>query len=75
MENDKTGLMPTCREVHRLTSEGMDRDLTLVERGRMRLHRFVCGPCRAFSDQMLLLRKAMHRMAHGDHPGSDDEPK
>jgi len=52
-------LKPTCREVHRLVSEGMDRDLSLVERTRMRLHLVVCDACTRFSGQMDLLRKAM----------------
>jgi hypothetical protein len=59
MEPHKTGLKPTCREVHRLVSEGMDRDLSFVERTRMRLHLMVCDACTRFNGQMDLLRKAM----------------
>jgi predicted anti-sigma-YlaC factor YlaD len=70
MENDQTGLKPTCREVHRLTSEGLDRELSVLERARMRLHLLVCTACRNFTGQMDLLRRAMHRMASGE-----DEPK
>lgn len=55
------GLKPTCREVHRLVSEGMDRELSFVERTRMRLHLLVCDACTRFSGQMDLLRKAMHK--------------
>ena len=54
------GPKPTCREVHRLVSEGMDRDLSLVERVRLRLHLLVCTACTRFSGQMALLRGAMH---------------
>ena len=57
---EKHGLKPTCREVHRLVSEGMDRDLSLVERVRLRLHLLVCTACTRFSGQMALLRGAMH---------------
>jgi len=53
------GLKPTCREVHRLVSEGMDRELSFVERTRVRLHLVVCTACTRFSGQMDLLRKAM----------------
>ncbi|MGO4381146.1 zf-HC2 domain-containing protein [Pseudoduganella sp. RAF53_2] len=53
------GLKPTCREVHRLVSEGMDRDLSFVERTRMRLHLMVCDACTRFNGQMDVLRKAM----------------
>jgi hypothetical protein len=53
------GLKPTCKEVHRLVSEGMDRDLSLVERSRVRLHLMVCQACTRFNGQMDLLRRAM----------------
>ena len=60
MTKHSHGLKPTCREVHRLVSEGMDRELSLVERVRMRLHLMVCGACTRFNGQMRLLRRAMH---------------
>lgn len=59
MHSESTGLKPTCREVHRLVSEGMDRDLALLERVRLRLHLMVCGACTRFDGQMRLLRRAM----------------
>lgn len=59
MEKEPTGWKPTCREVHRLVSEGLDRDLSLVERTRVRLHLWVCVACTRFSGQMNLLRRAM----------------
>jgi len=55
------GLKPTCREVHRLVSEGMDRELSLVERARMRVHLMVCEACTRFNGQMDLLRRAMRQ--------------
>lgn len=60
MPAHKTGLKPTCREVHRLVSEGLDRHLSVVERIRMRLHLVVCDACTRFNGQMALLRRAMH---------------
>jgi predicted anti-sigma-YlaC factor YlaD len=56
-------LKPTCREVHRLTSEGMDRELSLVERSRVRVHLVVCRACRTFTDQMALIRQSMKQFA------------
>jgi hypothetical protein len=56
-----SGIKPTCREVHRLVSEGMDRDLTVVERTRTRLHLLVCEACTRFSGQMDMLRRAMRK--------------
>jgi hypothetical protein len=64
-------LKPTCREVHRLVSQGMDRELSLVERTRMRLHLMVCTPCTRFNAQMALLRRAMRQ---APPPDAADEP-
>jgi len=78
MEPHKTGLKPTCREVHRLVSEGMDRDLSFVERTRMRLHLMVCDACTRFNGQMSLLRTAMRRFpldVPEDGAPLDDDPE
>ncbi len=52
-------LQPTCREVHRLVSERMDRSLTLIERMRVGTHLMACPACSRFDEQMQLLRRAM----------------
>jgi len=59
-------LRATCREVHRLASEGLDRDLSLIERARVRLHLSVCHACRNFNGQMQLIRRAMRRLDNND---------
>jgi predicted anti-sigma-YlaC factor YlaD len=56
----------TCKEAHRLVSEGLDRDLSIVERLRMRMHLTVCDACTNFNGQMALLRKAMHNLTVPD---------
>lgn len=56
-------LKPTCKEVHRLTSEGLDRELSVVERTRVRLHLLVCEACRNFTGQMDLIRRAMRKLS------------
>ncbi|HEY0847670.1 MAG TPA: zf-HC2 domain-containing protein [Noviherbaspirillum sp.] len=66
-------LKPTCKEIHRLTSEGMDRELTYIERVRVRLHLMVCTACRNFTGQMELLRRAMRQImpdSDGEDPGT-----
>ena len=68
------GIKPTCREVHRLVSEGMDRDLSLVERTRMRLHLVVCGACTRFDAQMALLRRAMRTAPPPVDPADEAQP-
>ena len=62
MEQPSKGIKPICREVHRLVSEGMDRELTLIERTRMRLHLLVCEACTRFNGQMDFLRRAMRKL-------------
>ncbi len=77
MESHKTGLKPTCREVHRLVSEGLDRNLSFVERTRMRLHLMVCDACTRFNGQMDLLRKAMRGFPmelDAEPPADPDHP-
>jgi len=62
----KTGfraLMPTCREVTRLQSNALDRDVPFFWRVGMRLHLLVCSWCRRYGKQIRFLREAMH-----DHP-------
>lgn len=66
-------LKPTCKEVHKLTSESMDRELTMVERARVQVHLVVCNACRNFTDQMNLIRKAMRRMAPGNDKDADSQ--
>ena len=65
------GLKPTCKEVHRLTSEGLDRKLTLVEHVRMRLHLLICTACTNFSGQMRLIRAAMRQLPPADRDPPD----
>jgi hypothetical protein len=59
------GFMLNCKAVHRLTSEGMDRELSLVERTRLRTHIMLCDACYNFTSQMQLLRRAMHKLDRG----------
>lgn len=68
MGKEIRGMMPTCKEVHRLVSEAMDRDLSLTERLRVRMHMLICVACSRFERQMALLRSALRRF-----PGPDDE--
>lgn len=55
-------LMLPCREVTRLVSQGLDRDLGFGERVALRVHFAICKGCRNFDRQMELLREAMHQL-------------
>lgn len=52
-------IKPSCKEVHRLVSEQMDRELNIVEKTRLRVHMLICDACTNFSGQMKLIRRAM----------------
>lgn len=68
-------LKPTCKEVHKLTSESLDRELTMIERARVRMHLLVCNACRNFTDQMTLIRRAMRQLSPTVDTDKDREPK
>jgi predicted anti-sigma-YlaC factor YlaD len=56
-------MMLSCRQVTRLVSQGLDRDLGFTERVRLRVHLAICEGCTNFSRQMAFLRKAMAKLA------------
>lgn len=59
-------LMSSCKEVTRLISEGLDRDLGFVERVTLRVHFVVCKGCRTFERQMARLREAVRDLAQAE---------
>jgi len=61
--------LPTCREVTRLVSESMDRDLPFRQRFSLRLHLLMCSLCSRFRRQMLFLREAAHLFAAASEEG------
>lgn len=59
-------LILTCKEAHKLASEGLDRTLSMTERARMHMHLTVCEACRNFNGQMQMLRQAMQKLTPVD---------
>ena len=59
-------LMTSCKEVTRLISEGLDRDLGFGERVTLRVHFVVCKGCRNFEGQMARLREAVRKLASAE---------
>ncbi len=51
-------LVPTCKEVTRLTSEGLDHPLPTGMRLRLRLHRCFCQWCARYAKQLDLVQEA-----------------
>lgn len=66
MDNQSKGLLATCREATRLSSEALDRELSLSERTRLRLHLMICKACTNMQGQLGLMRKAMRNLPLDD---------
>lgn len=63
--------MDNCKQITALVSSGMDRELTFVERVRVRFHLVMCRGCTNFAKQMQVLRRAARRFAERDFPDKD----
>jgi predicted anti-sigma-YlaC factor YlaD len=57
----------TCKEATTLVSQGLDRQLTLWERVKLRLHLAVCDACSQFVKQSAFIRRAVRRLADRDN--------
>lgn len=66
--------MLSCKEATLLISQGMDRKLTLRERGSLLIHQAICKGCRAYERQLGFLgtATAAWRREHAISP--DDVP-
>ncbi|RQZ68796.1 zf-HC2 domain-containing protein [Burkholderia sp. Bp9004] len=67
-------LLGKCKDVTRLLSDALDRALTLHERMQVHVHLPACSGCRAYREQIALLRTAAHAAAGrgtGDEAGGD----
>lgn len=56
-------MMLSCKQVTRLVSQGLDRELGFADRVRLRVHLAICDGCTNFSKQLAFLREAMARLA------------
>jgi hypothetical protein len=55
-------MMLSCKEVSRMVSQGLDRELGFGERVRLRVHLAICNGCTNFRKQMDFLRRAVERL-------------
>ena len=56
----------TCAESARLQSEGLDRELSRLERLGLRLHLLLCAWCRDYGRQIRLIRTALRGFPRSD---------
>jgi hypothetical protein len=59
-------IFPSCKEVSHLVSQGLDRELGLGERLRLRAHLAICNGCTNFKRQMEFLRRAIRKLESGN---------
>jgi predicted anti-sigma-YlaC factor YlaD len=52
----------SCKEASHLLSQREDRKLSFAESAALRLHLAICRGCRALSEQIPFLRKALSRL-------------
>jgi hypothetical protein len=64
--------MPSCKEVSRLVSESMDRELPFRQRFSIRLHLLMCSLCSRFRRRFAFLREAAH--AFGESGDEGEQP-
>ena len=62
-------MMLSCKQVTRLVSQGLDRELGFADRVRLRVHLAICDGCTNFKKQMDFLRRAVaHLGTHTEKP-------
>jgi hypothetical protein len=57
--------MIDCKRASQLISLSLDRKLSLAERISLRIHTFICDPCKRFGQQLRAMRNALQRMSSG----------
>jgi anti-sigma factor RsiW len=55
----------SCKQASRLMSQAEDRELSAGERAALTVHLGVCNACRAASEQLQQLRRALRELFGG----------
>src|SRR5437763_10937258 len=53
---------PTCPEVTRILSLGMDKELSLTMRIKLRIHYFMCSFCECYAKQLKYMREVSREL-------------
>ncbi len=62
-------MMLSCKEVTRLVSQGLDRDLSLGERTMLRFHLAICEGCRNVNRPLAMLRDSIRQLSEQEETG------
>lgn len=60
--------MKTCRDIAELASEYVDGELPLVTWGEVRMHLWMCPPCRAYVAQIRMTRELLEALPTDEVP-------
>ena len=63
-------LLLDCKAVSHLLSAGLDEDLPVPDRARLRLHLVMCQNCRNVDEQLAFLRSALQALGREQPDGS-----
>ncbi len=55
--------MFSCRDMHKMTSDYLDKRLTFMQRMKFRLHIFMCHSCRRFVDQICATIRTLRNLS------------
>jgi hypothetical protein len=61
-----------CKEYAMLVSERMDRSLSFLQRVTIRLHEWICPPCRKLQRQLAIIRQCC-RWKPDEEPRTDED--
>jgi hypothetical protein len=59
-------MIPSCKELTELVSQGEDRPLRWSERLQVRLHLLICNGCRQFTRHLAIMRTALRQLRERD---------
>ena len=60
--------MLNCKQAAALMSQGMDKELGLLQQMSLRFHLMMCDGCRNCKKQMMFLRKSCEEFPRQDSP-------
>ncbi|MCO4744506.1 MAG: zf-HC2 domain-containing protein [Proteobacteria bacterium] len=54
--------MKTCQQIAELASQYVDGELSMADWGQVRMHLWLCPPCRAYADQIAMTRQVLEQL-------------
>ena len=64
--------MITCKEASRIISDGLEKDLPLLDRILVRIHLAMCKTCGYYKKQIIEIKNLLENCSDSDHLSSPD---